>query len=174
MMAEDIYESFADGIFDGERFYFIKTMPLYDEEKKYTRYIPDKLVAFIPETAEFEDVMEIDNQNEHRLLAVTDEYIYYTVNEPISIGYSEGSRMTTEVFNDYSKVYRYHRESGEVAIVLDDLRCETKMLYFIDDKVLILGHVCTPSEDNAFRTSGGFIASLDENGMFVDLTLMED
>lgn len=174
LISDEVYESFADGIFDGERFYFIKTMPLYDEEKKYTRYLPDKLVAFIPEMAEFEDVMEIDNQNEHRLLAVTDEYIYYTVNEPISIGYSEGSRMTTEVFNDYSKVYRYHRESGEIAIVLDDLRCETKMLYFIGDKVLILGHVCTPSEDHAFRTSGGFIASLDENGMFVDLTLMED
>ena len=68
LMAEDIYESFADGIFDGERFYFIKTTPLYDEEKKYTRYIPDKLVAFIPETGDFEDVMEIDIQNEHHLL----------------------------------------------------------------------------------------------------------
>ena len=174
LIAEDIYDSFADGIFDGERFYFIKTMPLYDEEKKYTRYLPDKVVSFIPETGEFEDVMEIDIQNEHHLLAVTDEYIYYTMSDPISIGYSEGHRMTTEVFNEYSKIYRYHRESGEVAIVLDDLRCETKMLYFIGDKVLILGHVCTPSEDHAFRTSGGFIASLDENGMFVDLTLMED
>lgn len=174
LISDEVYESFADGIFDDECFYFIKTTPLYDEEKKYTRYIPDKLVAFIPETGDFEDVMEIDNQNEHRLLAVSDEYIYYTVNEPISIGYYESSRMTSEVFNDYSKVYRYHRESGEIAIVLDDLRCETKMLYFIGDKVLILGHVCTPSDDNAFRTSGGFIASLEENGMFVDLIFMEN
>jgi hypothetical protein len=131
-------------------------------------------MAFIPETAAFEDVMEIDIQNEHHLLAVTDEYIYYTVNEPISIGYSESPRMTLEVFNEYSKIYRYRRESGEIAIVLDDLRCETKMLYFIGDKVLILGHVCMPSEDNAFRTSGGFIASLEENGMFVDLIFMEN
>lgn len=174
LISDEVYESFAEGIFDDGHFYFIKTTPLYDEEKKYTRYLPDKIVAFIPETAAFEDVMEIDIQNEHHLLAVTDEYIYYTVNEPISIGYYESSRMTSEVFNDYSKVYRYHRESGEVAVVLDDLHCETKMLYFIGDKVLILGHVCTPSDDNAFRTSGGFIASLDENGMFVDLILMED
>ena len=173
-IAEDVYESFAEGIFDGERFYFVKTTPFYDEEKKYTRYLPDKIVSFIPETGKFEDIMEIDIQNEHRLLSVTDEFIYYTMSEPISIGYSEGSRMTAEVFNEYSRVYRYHRESGEVAIVLDDLRCETKMLYFIGDKVLILGHVCTPSDDNAFRTSGGFIASLDESGMFVDLTFMED
>lgn len=174
LISDEVYESFAEGIFDDGHFYFIKTTPLYDEEKKYTRYLPDKIVAFIPETAAFEDVMEIDIQNEHHLLAVTDEYIYYTVNEPISIGYSEGPRMTSEVVNEYSKIYRYHRESGEVAIVLDDLHCETKMLYFIGDKVLILGHVCTPSEDNAFRTSGGFTASLDENGMFVDLTLMEN
>ena len=82
--------------------------------------------------------------------------------------------MTSEVFNDYSKVYRYHRESGEVVIVLDDLCCETKMLYFIGDKVLIVGQICTPSEDEAFRTSGGFIASLNENGMFVDLMPIED
>ena len=170
LISDEVYESFAEGIFDGERFYFIKTTPLYDEEKKYTRYPPDKLVAFIPETGEFEDVMEIDIQNEHHLLAVTDEYIYYTMSEPISIGYSEGSRMTAEVFNDYSKIYRYHRESREISIVLDDLRCETKMLYFIGDKVLILGHVCTPSEDDAFRTSGGFMASIDENGIFADLT----
>ena len=131
-------------------------------------------MAFIPETAAFEDIMEIDIQNEHHLLAITDEYIYYTVNEPISIGYSESPRMTSEVFNEYSKIYRYHRERGEVAVVLNDLRCETKMLYFIEDKVLILGHVCTPSEDHAFRTLGGFIASLDENGMFTELTRMED
>ena len=174
LIAEDIYDSFAEGIFDDECFYFIKTTPLYDEEKKYTRYLPDKIVAFIPETAAFEDIMEIDIQNEHHLLAITDEYIYYTVNEPISIGYSESPRMTSEVFNEYSKIYRYHRERGEVAVVLNDLRCETKMLYFIEDKVLILGHVCTPSEDHAFRTLGGFIASLDENGMFTELTRMED
>ncbi len=174
LIAEDVYDSFAEGIFDGERFYFVKTTPLYDEEKKYTRYIPDKLVAFIPETGAFEDVMEIDIQNEYRLLAVTDDYIYYTVNEPISIGYSEGPRMTSEVFNEYSKIYRYHRESGEIAIVLDDLRCETSMLYFINDKIFIIGHVCTPSEDNAFRTLGGFSASLDENGMFFDLAEMKN
>ena len=82
--------------------------------------------------------------------------------------------MKTEVFNEYSKVYRYDRENGTVVIVLDDLRCETKMLYFIEDKVLILGHVCTPSEDHAFRTSGGFIASLDENGIFTKLAIMEN
>ena len=39
LILEAGYDSFSEGIFDGEHFYFVKTTPLYDEEKKYTRYI---------------------------------------------------------------------------------------------------------------------------------------
>ena len=48
------------------------------------------------------------------------------------------------------------------------------MIYFVDDTVFILGVECIVNETMASRRTGGFTAKLDENGMFTELTRMED
>ena len=174
LISSDVYEAFANGIFDGEFLYLIQNEAIYDEEKDRISNIPKKFVVLSLETGEFTDVFDVVVRDDHRLLAVTEDYIYYTVKDPRSIGYYTAMGHPQEETNDYSKIYRFNKKNGEVAVVLDDLCCETRMLYFIEEKVFILGTVCTVSETMAWKNSGGFIASLDENGMFVDLTLMED
>ena len=174
LISSDVYEAFANGIFDGEFLYLIQNEAIYDEEKDRIRNIPKKLVVLSLETGEFTDVFDVAVRDDHRLLAVTEDYIYYTVKEPRSIGYYTAMGHPQEETNDYSKIYRFNKKNGEVAVVLDDLCCETRMLYFIEEKVFILGTVCIVSETMAWKNSGGFTASMDENGMFIDLTLMED
>ena len=66
------------------------------------------------------------------------------------------------------------KESGEIVTVLDDIRCSTRMLYFIEDTVILLGSGYVPDETNASSNGAGFTAKLDENGMFTELTRMED
>ena len=174
LISQDSYESFAKGIFDGERYYFIQTSQRYNEEQNRTSYIPEKVVAFVPQSGMLEDVFVIETKNEHKLLAVTDQYIYYTVREPISVGDYTAMGYPQNISNDYSRIYRYDIETGKIVTVLDEPRCETRMIYFVDDTVFILGVECIVNETMASRRTGGFTAKLDENGMFTELTRMED
>ncbi len=170
-ISAEIHTSIGDGIFDGERLYFVRTTPQYDIEKQYTRYLPEMLVAYCPETNTFEDVMRLEGQKKHRLLAVTEDFLYYTVQEPIVIGsYVHEIYDVKEEYNEYSRIYRLDKENGEIVTVLDDLRCETNTLYFCEDTVFLTGHVCMISDTQAWRTKGGFTARMDENGTFIDLT----
>ena len=87
----------------------------------------------------------------------------------------------TSTLKDIEKLcdgsYQISGKITGVMVLPDDITLEDVDYSFesvIEEKVFILGTVCTVSETMAWKNSGGFIASLDENGMFVDLTLMED
>lgn len=162
-ISDNIYADFSTGIFDGEKNY----MPESDGEHQ-------KIVAFSPARNTFEDILLIEDDARRRLLAVTDQYIFFTKNDPISVGFYESHLGKDEIFNYTSKIYRFDKESGEIVTVLDDIRCSARMLYFIEDTVIILGSVYVPDETNAFSNGGGFIAKLDENGMFTELTQLSD
>lgn len=122
----------------------------------------------------FEDVMQIEDGVQHRFLAVTKDYLYFTKREPISIGFSETLFGKDEIFNYCSRIYRLSKETGEVVTVLDDIHCSTRMLFFMDDTVFLVGTVYTPDETEAFSNSAVFTAKLDENGMFTELTKIEE
>ncbi len=168
-LSEEIYDCFYLGIHDEESIYMVQRRKETDETTGKSQYIYEKIVAFHPETGISETLLTLENGAEHILLASTERYLYYTVREAVSIGYYNMVGSPQEKFNDYSKIYRLDKESGEIVKVLDDLRIETKSIYFVEDTVFIMGVVCTPSESIAWRTMGGYIAKLDENGMFTEL-----
>ena len=162
-ISDNIYDDFSNGIFDGERIYMI--------ESPGGAY--NKIVSFTPETDNFEDVLLLEDEIE-ALLAVSDEYVFYTKREPISVGFYESQFGKDEVFNYASKIYRWDKKSGDTMIVLDDIHCSTRMIYFIGDMVFIIGSMYSPDETKAFSNGATFIAKLDEKGTFIDLTLLED
>ncbi len=172
MISEDIYPSLSTGIFDGEHFYFTERQALCKDENTEDDACTEKIFSLSLETGTLRNIADTFCTNDHTLLAVTDRYIYYTVNDPVSIGFSEKyyNYITgNELFNDYSRIYRLDRESKETVIVLDDLQYETKSLYFADaESVILLGSYCHISETNAFKNGCAFAAKLDENGMFTE------
>ena len=154
-ISDNIYADFSTGIFGGETVYLVESY----------NGIYKKIVAFTPENNLFEDVMLIEDGVCHTLLATTNQYLYFTKREPISVGYYG----TDEIFNYTSRIYRLDKESGEIETVLDDMRCSANAMYFIEGTVLILGSAYVPDEIEAFSNGGGFTAKLDENGMFTEL-----
>lgn len=146
-----------EGVFDGTAFYF---------------YMDNSFVRFIPETDTFEKIIDLDT-NDHSILAITDEYIYYTKREAVSIGFQVTEDWTEEVYNYRSKIYCLDKISGDITIALDDLTCETESLYFVGDIVLIQGAICTLSDTEAHKYSAMFTAKLDESGMMTELMLLE-
>ena len=163
-ISDTLYANASDCIFDGEKIYMIDSAD----------NVCKKIISFSPETDMFEDVMQIEDGVQHRFLAVTKDYLYFTKREPISIGFSETLFGKDEIFNYCSRIYRLSKETGEVVTVLDDIHCSTRMLFFMDDTVFLVGTVYTPHETEAFSNSAVFTAKLDENGMFTELTKIEE
>lgn len=180
LISEDIYEGFADGIYAGDAFYFVKSKTVYNEEKQKDQKIADKIVSLDVKTGLFKDVFDVKIEDDHTLLAVTDDYIYYTVREERLIGETKplttphGTFPAQKEYNYRSRIYCYDKNTAETAVVLDDLRCDTDCIYFVNEKtVLIMGHVCKEYEGGYFRNMGGFTAIMDENGYFTELTELE-
>lgn len=158
-ISDETYLNFSEGIFDGEKLYMIDSVD----------NVCKKIVSFSPETDTFEDVMQIEDGVPHNLLAVTEDYLYFTKREPISVGFNETPWGKDEVFNYCSRIYRLSKQTGEVVTVLDDIRCSTRMLFFMEDTVFLVGTVYTPDETKASSNGAVFTAKLDENGMFTEL-----
>ena len=162
-ISDNIYVDLSEGIFDGERMYLIESDGLHQ-----------KIVAFCPESNTFADLLLIEDDAQRRLLAATEQYLFFTKREPVSVGFHESHLGKDEIFNYTSKIYRLDKESGEIVTVLDNIRCSTRMLYFIEDTVILLGSGYVPDETNASSNGAGFTAKLDEKGIFTELTRMED
>ncbi|MBQ9747332.1 MAG: hypothetical protein IJV98_00970 [Clostridia bacterium] len=176
-ISEELYTDFHEGIFDGEEIWFVKVQSSYDEEKHTPRYVYESIVSYHPTADTFREIAVLDSLQKHKLLAVTPEYIYYTVNDPVSVGFYEhdlgGEQIRREVFNYYGKILRLDKASGETLVVLEDLRCEPSSLFFYEDRVFLCGHVCTVSDTAAWRTMGSCTANVDASGLFTGLTVLE-
>ncbi len=108
-----------------------------------------------------------------KLLAVTEDLIYYTKEEPRTVGYHV-SNLTgmddKEVTNDYSRIYCLDKKTGESQIVFDDLSCWVHDIHFMGDTVMINGYFCTVSETDAKKAPAAFTAKINEDGMFTEIT----
>ncbi len=166
-LSDELYRDFDDGIFDGQMLYFVQK----DNEKGNDTY--GQLLSFTPETDEVKTLMQIEGEAAYKLLAVTEDHIYYTRQDKVLLGFYVNEMGSTERFNYCSKIYRLDKKSGDIKIVLDDIRCDTMSIYFVGENVIINGHICVQNETKASRELGTWIAKLDEDGMFTELTVLE-
>ncbi len=163
---DDILEpKYVWGIFDGECVYAVND----------TREGIYEIEAYSIASGEKKLVLAADKVI--TLLAVTNDSIYYTKNEPRSIGYkitnTGGKENKDEVINDRSRIYCMDKKTGETKVVLDDITCSVNDIHFFGDAVMINGWFCKVDETNAKKTPAPFIANVDENGVFTELTLLE-
>ncbi len=159
-ISDEIYEMFHKGIFDGEKVYFLQSN---DQDQH-------GIFSYTLETDLFEEVTAFTTKTATLLLAVTEDAIYFTRSEPVLVGHTETRFGTFDVTNDWSRIYRLEKSTGKIVTVLDDITCETRMLCFMDDSVMIMGSIYFPDEKNAGSNGGCFIAKTDEDGMFTELT----
>ena len=90
------------------------------------------------------------------------------------VGYTVGHLGTFEVTNNWSKIYRLEKNTGEIVTVLDDITCSARMLYFMDNRVMIVGSKFIPDEKKATSNGACFLANTDENGMFTEPVALAD
>lgn len=159
---------FSNGVYWNDKIYYLQTKMLINEDQSM-KPISEKLICYSFETNAFADVLTIDDSTRYNLLSVTDEYIYFTKQEEQYFGYHVHQFGSDKDYNNYSRIYRYDMSTEQMEVVLDDLSCETKQIYFVDDRVLIMGNQCIISEGNAKKTAGAFCADIDEYGNFVNL-----
>ncbi|MBQ9747388.1 MAG: DUF5050 domain-containing protein [Clostridia bacterium] len=160
-ISDEVFDLFHEGIFDGEKVYFLQ---VNDQDQHC-------IFSYTPGMDLFEEVTAFTTKTATRLLAVTEDAVYFTRSEPVLVGHTEGRFGTFDVTNDWSKIYRLDKSTGETVTVLDDITCETRMIHFTDDNgVIIVGGIYFPDEKKANSNDACFTAKLDENGMFTELT----
>ncbi len=154
----------GDYIFDGEAIYLAS----WDYKGKQGGAITSKHFK----TGEEKTIIPYTPEKRYKLLAVSDTYIYYSVRDDILDENYEYQGYKQERVNAYSKIYCLNRMSGETKIVLNELVCDTDAIFFYDENnVLIKGFICIPY---ALGVDALFHAQIDENGMFVNLTVLNE
>ena len=161
LISQDILIDPSEGIFDGEKIYFFRYKSTIGENG-WTIRIPVSIVSYSLYSNIFEDIYQIDDKTTHTMLAVTDNDIYFTKSEAISIGF----RNNSEEFNYYSKIYRLDKSTGTVTLVYNDRNFEVYSIHFVNDSVLLFGQKCKISDFHAKRTLGITIAHIDKNDYF--------
>lgn len=160
-ISDDPLLDITSGIFDWEKLYYYRMCMMKNEQGKATRLM-EAIVAYDVETGIEEDVVQFEEPVVANILAVAEDYIYYTKKEAVSLGMSAISGE--EEFNYYSRIYRVDKETKKTDTIFEDSSFEVSGLYFAEDIVLLSGQICK----NANKTVGVIAKSLDEQGFFVE------
>ena len=166
--------SSASGIFDGERLYFIEYRYDYDSLTDTTEETPLALVALDFRRGEVVRLQMLEQDAVPRLLAVTDEYIYYTIYEPRYLGTMTDTRGNKNIsYNSFSRLYRMEKDGSSPTVILDDISCEVLETCFLGSEILILGSICRVIEEAPTKEGGLMLARLDNAGFVTSIEKVE-
>ena len=116
--------------------------------------------------------MEAQHASSIKLLAMTEESIYFTVYDPLYLGTYMDSRTGRETVytNDYHQIYRMDRDGGNLTMIMDDISCEVDEIILLDSQILIDGQICQEIENShSAKRVSIMMATLDENGMVTSI-----
>lgn len=162
-------------IFDEDKIYMMRDTRKLINSK--STIVSDAIVYYDLETNKENILCTLNYDVRATLHSVTSQYIYYTVQEDIFLGYQELRYSGPKaVYNQYPRVYRYDYQTGNVTVVLDDVLSETRYMYLSEDYVMIKGKLFEIDEDGAVDHDGNCIilADIDENGMFINLRELKE
>ena len=174
LVQTQIEGDFTNAIFDGENFYMrvMKTKMKNGYERSYI----DGIATYNIITNQQTVLCQLDHDNVGNLLAATDRYLYYHLLDEVFLGTKKRYSGLYEIENDHSKVYRYDMLTGETKIVLDDLTIQTDKLFLMENQVILYGKTFIIREDGTADETlpHAMIADIDENGMFVNVQMLEE
>ena len=116
--------------------------------------------------------MEAQHNSTIKLLAMTEESIYFTVYDPLYLGTYMDSRTGRETVytNNYHQIYRMDRDGGNLTMIMDDISCEVDEIILLDSQILIDGQICQEIENShSAKRVSIMMATLDENGMVTSI-----
>ena len=169
--ASGMNSSSADGIFDGERFYYTEYRYDYDADTGSIETTPIYISIYDPQSGEISRIYEIEDGIVLMLLAVTEDAVYFTKLEPVYIGYIMTKYGKQETYNSTSRIYRMDKDGGNVTVILDDLHYGTFDLYVSGSLILIDGAYYIPGEGDVKSNGAFFIGKLDADGMITGLEM---
>ena len=159
-------------LFDGRTLCFVEYREDQNADGSSVDYGEIKLYDF--ESGEQKVLYEREAQHASsiKLLAMTEESIYFTVYDPLYLGTYMDSRTGRETVytNDYHQIYRMDRDGENLTIIMDDISCEVDEIILLDSKILIDGHICQEIEgSHSAKKSSYMMATLDEDGMVTSI-----
>lgn len=127
-------------------------------------------------TGEITPVFELNQEGEGlRIMAMTDRYVYYQINDRIVIGQQKtGMGRIRDVNASQYNIYRYDRETGEHLQVYYNLYGDVEWIYLMEDSVMMDGMTFYQKGDYYDNYGCRWIADIDENGMFVNIREITD
>ena len=164
---------FSLDFFDGSKFYSAPFQEI--QTATGVQYTSKEIVAFDTKSNSRVVLCENDFAGTVRLLALTDRYLYYTVYDPLVIGYqTRPFSSPTPVKNDQYYIIRYDLESGTHTMVFNNPNYNIFQIALLDDVVLIQGTIYEKTGDYISGESKVFVTAIDENGMFVNIQMLEE
>ena len=159
-------------LFDGSTLCFVEYREDKNADGSSVDYGEIKLYDF--ESGEQKVLYEREAQHASsiKLLAMTEESIYFTVYDPLYLGTYMDSRTGRETVytNDYHQIYRMDRDGGNLTMIMDDISCEVSNIILLDSKILIYGHICQEIEgSHSAKKVSNMMATLDEDGMVTSI-----
>ena len=159
-------------LFDGRTLCFVEYREDQNADGSSVDYGEIKLYDF--ESGEQKVLYEREAQHASsiKLLAMTEESIYFTVYDPLYLGTYMDSRTGRETVytNNYHQIYRMDRDGGNLTIIMDDISCEVDEIILLDSKILIYGHICQEIEgSHSAKKVSNMMATLDEDGMVTSI-----
>ena len=127
-------------------------------------------------TGEITPVFELNQEgNGLRIMAMTDRYVYYQINDRVVIGQQKtGMGRIRDVNASQYNIYRYDRETGEHLQVYYNLYGDIEWIYLMEDSVMMDGMTFYQKGDYYDNYGCRWIADIDENGMFVNIREITD
>ena len=157
--------------FDGSKFYSAPFQEI--QTATGVRYTTKEIVAFDTKSNSHFVLCKNDFAGTVRLLALTDRYLYYTVYDPLVIGYqARPFSSPTPVRNDQYYIIRYDLESGTHIEIFNNPNYNVFKIALLNDLVLIQGTVYEKVGDYVSGESKMFVADIDANGMFIDIRVL--
>lgn len=158
--------------------YFIGNT-IYAAETEYIaglRYLLKGVYAHNMKTGEITPIFELNQEGEGlRIMAMTDRYLYYQINDRIVIGQKKtGMGNIYDVNSKGYNIYRYDRETGEHLQVYYNLYSHVEWIYLMEDSVLMDGSTYYQKGDYWKDDPCRWIADIDENGMIVNVREITD
>ena len=159
-------------LFDGSTLCFVEYREDKNADGSSVDYGEIKLYDF--ESGEQKVLYEREAQHASsiKLLAMTEESIYFTVYDPLYLGTYMDSRTGRETVytNDYHQIYRMDRDGENLTMIMDDISCEVSNIILLDSKILIYGHICQEIEgSHSAKKVSNMMATLDEDGMVTSI-----
>ena len=188
----------SNAIFDGENFYSAITE--YKKEE-ITGTSPTaesyQIVCFDPETKIITEISEKsyvadNNAGRINIFSVTDEYIYYTIDDPFYIGTYKTRTGENSVYNSRHTLYRIRKDGSDKKVVYEGLTskdpkvisCGLRNLYIISGEKKAIAIIITNQYSAPKMSPNGYESvdwqrsfyvsfDIDDNGNFVNMHELE-